>query len=220
MIEKEARSVEEAIQELCNELGRTRDELEIEVVEERPRGLFGVLGNKRAKVRARVKKVESNAMEDEGVEYAKLVLERILLHISDDARVEAWSENGRIYLDIKGDGSGLLIGRHGQTLDALQYLVGKIVGKRVAGRRIVIVDTEAYRERRRENLEGLAQRMGERAKVTGRVVKLKPMNARDRRIVHLALHGDKGLETRSQGEGEMKRIKIIPRRRQSDERFT
>jgi spoIIIJ-associated protein len=239
-IEKEARSAEEAIEEICKELGKERDELEFEVIEEKTRGIFGLMGNKRVKVKATLKG-EGRAQErgeeardreekvldqgetphqeagagDDALTYAKTVLERIVGGIVDSATVEGRKEGGTIYLNIKGDGSGLLIGRHGQTLDAIQYIVGRIVGKQLGEKRMVVVDTERYRERRKENLEQLAQRMGEKAKSTGRPVSLQPMSASDRRIVHLALKNDREIETRSEGEGGLKNIKLIPRKRGS-----
>jgi spoIIIJ-associated protein len=236
-IEKEAKSAEEAIEEICKELGKERDELEFEVVEEKTRGIFGLMGNKRVKVRAQLKGEQRDQQKGEEAQdrgekvrdrgkkaqeagdneltYAKTVLERIVEEIIDSATVEGRVEGETIYLNIKGDGSGLLIGRHGQTLDAIQYIVGRIVGKQLGEKRMVVVDTERYRERRKENLEQLAQRMGEKVKSTGRPVSLQPMSASDRRIVHLALKHDREIETRSEGEGEMKNIKIVPRKRGS-----
>ena len=236
-IEKEAKSAEEAIEEICKELGKKRDELEFEVIEEKTRGIFGLMGNKRVKVRATLKDTGRNQEQgeeaqdrgekvrdrkkktqeagDDPLTYAKTVLERIVAGIVVSATVEGRVEGETIYLDIKGDGSGLLIGRHGQTLDAIQYIVGRIVGKQLGEKRMVVVDTERYRARRKENLEQLAQRMGEKAKSTGRAVSLQPMSASDRRIVHLALKHDRDIETRSEGEGGMKNVKIIPRKRGS-----
>jgi spoIIIJ-associated protein len=236
-IEKEARTAEEAIEEICKELGKEKDELEFEIIEEKTRGIFGLMGNKRVKVRAQIKgegrdeekdkksqdrgeKVRDRGQKtqeagDDTLTYAKTVLERIVGGIIDSATVEGRVEGETIYLNIKGDGSGLLIGRHGQTLDAIQYIVGRIVGKQLGEKRMVVVDTERYRERRKENLEQLAQRMGEKAKSTGRPVSLQPMSASDRRIVHLALKNDREIETRSEGEGGLKNIKIIPRKRGS-----
>jgi spoIIIJ-associated protein len=222
-IEKEAKSAEEAIEEICKELGKERDELEFEIVEEKTRGIFGLMGNKRVKVRATLKgegrdQEKAEEVQESGgdvLAYAKTVLERIVAGIIVSATVEGRMEGGTIYLNIKGDGSGLLIGRHGQTLDAIQYIVGRIVGKQLGEKRMVVVDTERYRERRKENLEQLAQRMGEKAKSTGRPVSLQPMSASDRRIVHLALKHDREVETRSEGEGGMKNIKIVPRKRGS-----
>ena len=230
-IEKEAKSAEEAIEEICKELGKERDELEFEVIEEKSRGIFGLMGNKRVKVRAQLKGEgpdeekgeeaqeaggeEAQKGEEDALTYAKTVLERIVEGITVSAKVEGRVEGGTIFLNIKGDGSGLLIGRHGQTLDAIQYIVGRIVGKQLGEKRMVVVDTERYRERRKENLEQLAQRMGEKAKSTKRPVSLQPMSASDRRIVHLALKNDREIETRSEGEGGLKNIKIIPRKRGS-----
>ena len=222
-IEKEAKSAEEAIEEICKELGKEREELEFEVIEEKSRGILGLMGNKRVKVRARLKGVQKD--QEKGQEektqearadaltYAKTVLERIIACITLPAYVEGRVEEGTIYLNIKGDGSGLLIGRHGQTLDAIQYIVGRIVGKQLGEKRMIVVDTERYRERRRENLEQLSRRMGEKAKSIGRAVSLQPMNASDRRIVHLTLKHDREIETRSEGEGSLRSIKIIPRKR-------
>jgi spoIIIJ-associated protein len=222
-IEKEARSAEEAIEEICKELGKDREELEFEVIEGKSRGIFGLMGNKKVKVRASLKgeqRDQEKAQEaqetgDDTLTYAQTVLQRIIEGITAPAQVEGRVEEGTIYLNIKGDGSGLLIGRHGQTLDAIQYIVGRILGKQRGEKRMVVVDTERYRERRRENLEQLAQRMGEKAKSTGRAVSLQPMNASDRRIVHLALKHDRAIETRSEGEGGMKNVRIIPRQRGS-----
>ncbi len=215
-IEKEARSAEEAIEEICRELGKNREELEFEIIEEKSRGIFGLMGNKRVRVRARLKEPQGiEEEEDKGLTYAKMALERIIAGIKVPAKVEGRVEGGRIYLNIRGDGSGLLIGRHGQTLDAIQYIVGRIVGKQLGEKRIVVVDTEEYRERRRETLERLARHMSEKAKNTGRAISLQPMNSRDRRIVHLALKDDQGIETRSEGERELKSIKIIPRTKRS-----
>jgi spoIIIJ-associated protein len=222
-IEIEAKSVEEAIERICEELGKKREELEFEVIEEKSRGIFGLMGNKRVKVRGRLKGVEPDQEKTEGVQeagadtlsFAKTVLERILAGITVSSQVEGRVDGETIYLDIKGDGTGLLIGRHGQTLDAIQYIVGRIVGKRLGEKKVIVIDTERYRERRRENLERLSRQMGEKAKSTGRPISLQPMSASDRRIVHLALKHDRDIETRSEGEGNLKSIKIIPRKRGS-----
>ncbi|OGP52492.1 MAG: hypothetical protein A2Y65_11645 [Deltaproteobacteria bacterium RBG_13_52_11] len=223
-IEIEAKSVEEAMERICEELGKKREELEFEVIEEKSRGIFGLIGNKRVKVRGSLKEAQPEqeekpaaapAMGEDALSYAKTVLERILAEITVPSQVQGRVDGETIYLDIKGDGTGLLIGRHGQTLDAIQYIVGRIVGKQLGEKKVIVIDTERYRERRRENLERLSRQMGEKAKSTGRPVSLQLMSASDRRIVHLALKHDRDLETRSEGEGSMKSIKIIPRKRRS-----
>lgn len=215
LIEKEGRSAEEAIERICEELGKERDELEFEVVGEKPRGILGLMGNKRVRVRARLKGESGTgeAAAEDALSLAKGVLERILSGISVPFEVNGRRDGGVIYLDIKGDGSGILIGRHGQTLDAIQYIVERIVRRQLGERQVITIDVEGYRQRRREGLERLCRQMGEKAKNTGKAVTLPPMNARDRRIVHLALKQDQDLETRSEGEGAFRCIKIIPRKR-------
>lgn len=145
---------------------------------------------------------------------AKTVLEEILRRIPVEADVEASIAEGGVYLDIKGDGSGLLIGKKGQTLDALQFLVNKIVNKANApGAKVeVVVDTENYRVRKRENLRETAIKTSERAKKTLKPVSLNPMPAAERRIIHLILAEDKEVYTKSYGEGPMRRIIVYPRR--------
>jgi spoIIIJ-associated protein len=182
-----------------------------------------LIGNKRLRVRGRLKEAQpdrdrgqvSQEAGKDALTYAKTALERILSSITTAYEVEARMAEGLIYLNVKGDGSGLLIGRHGQTLDAIQYIVGRIVGKQMGGKKVIVVDTERYRERRRENLERLSRHMAEKAKGTGRPISLQPMSASDRRIVHLALQHDREVETRSEGEGGMRSIKIIPHKRGS-----
>ena len=148
------------------------------------------------------------------VEDARQVLQGILDRIPVEAQVEAGTANGAVYLDIKGDGSGLLIGKKGQTLDALQFLVNKIVNKaNPPGAKVeVVVDTENYRVRKRENLRETALRTSEKAKRTLKPVSLNPMPAHERRIVHLILAEDREVYTKSYGEGALRRIIVYPRR--------
>ena len=115
-----------------------------------------------------------------------------------------------IELEIKGDGSGILIGRHGQTLDALEYLVNRIVARRIRDAAPVVLETESYRARRRQQLHRMALSMGERAKRDHRPVTLDPMPPRDRRVIHLALKDDPMLATRSTGDGFLRSIEIVP----------
>ncbi len=115
-----------------------------------------------------------------------------------------------IELEIKGDGSGLLIGRHGQTLDALEYIVNRVLARRVKEAITIVLDTESYRARRRQQIHRMALSMGEQAKREHATVKLEPMPPRERRIVHLALKDDPLITTRSEGEGYLRSIEIIP----------
>jgi spoIIIJ-associated protein len=145
---------------------------------------------------------------------ARTVLEGMLQRIPVEAEVSASVSDGAVYLDIKGDGSGLLIGKKGQTLDALQFLVNKIINKaNPPGAKVeVVVDTENYRIRKRENLRETAVKTSEKAKKTLKPVSLNPMPAAERRIIHLILADDKDVYTKSYGEGPMRRIIVYPRR--------
>jgi len=130
-----------------------------------------------------------------------------------DERAEVVRTNGdpeSVELEIKGDGSGILIGRHGQTLDALEYLVNRMVARRIRDAAPVVLETESYRARRRQQLHRMALSMGERAKRDHRPMTLDPMPPRDRRVVHLALKDDPMLTTRSSGDGFLRSIEIIP----------
>jgi spoIIIJ-associated protein len=154
---------------------------------------------------------ERGAPGVEQVREAKSVLEKILELMGERAEVrEAGATAEAIELDIKGDGSGILIGRHGQTLDALEYVVNRILARRVKDSVPVILETEAYRARRRQQLQRMALSMGERAKREHQTVKLEPMPPRDRRVIHLALKDDPLLSTRSTGEGFMRAVEIVP----------
>jgi len=142
----------------------------------------------------------------------KDTLEAILsrLGVSCAVQVGPGADPGSVLLAVSGDSGGLLIGRRGQTLDALEYIVNRIVGREDAASGRVMIDVERYRERRLEHLTQLARRLAEKAKQTGRPVTLNPMSARDRRVVHVTLQGDTAISTRSQGEGHYRKVIILP----------
>ncbi|MGH7906091.1 MAG: RNA-binding cell elongation regulator Jag/EloR [Candidatus Binataceae bacterium] len=139
------------------------------------------------------------------------VLRRTLELMGERCAVEpSTGDPETIELEIKGDGSGILIGRHGQTLDALEYIVNRLLARRIKEAATVVLDTESYRLRRRQQLHRMALSMGEQAKREHETVRLEPMAPRDRRIVHLALKDDPMITTRSSGDGYMRSIEIIP----------
>jgi spoIIIJ-associated protein len=143
---------------------------------------------------------------DVTLDRARTILTEIVALMEVEAEV-VLADGGQLL--ITGDKRGMLIGRRGQTLDALEYLVNRIIGREeLPGR--VSIDAEDYRERRRGSLEGLAQRLAERVRRRGKAVSLNPMSPRDRRIIHLALQGDPSLVTRSTGDGYYRRLVIAP----------
>jgi len=141
---------------------------------------------------------------------AKDLLEGILQRISLECKVTVNETPEKIILDIEGDNGGLLIGKRGQNIDALQYLLNKAINKFDNGHKKIMIDSGEYRKRREEFLLGLAEKIRERVKKTLKPVSLAHMNAHDRRIIHMVLQEDESLTTQSRGEGKYRKIVILP----------
>jgi spoIIIJ-associated protein len=222
-VETEGKTIEEAIGKACEELGVLREDLDIQVLANGSSGFLGWVGAKNAKIRATVKErpeaepsaasLSSLPPPDQAAEAAQKILLDLLRLLEVEASVDLEEDPERILLNIKGDGSGLLIGRKGQTLDALEYLVNKIVHKGAEDKKRIVVDTENYRSRREDSLVKLALRLADKAKRLGRPVTINPMNAHDRRIIHLALQEDKSLRTWSTGTGLYRKVIISPEKK-------
>jgi spoIIIJ-associated protein len=146
-------------------------------------------------------------------EDAATALRDILDRMGIEAEVSAFDDGERVILDAHGAESGLVIGKKGATLDALQYLVNRIVFKVPGERPLVVVDAEGYRGRREDTLVDLAKRLAEKAERSGRPVPAEPMSAHDRRVVHQALADHPGVSTESEGEGPSRRVVIFPKKR-------
>ncbi len=149
-------------------------------------------------------------------EKARMILEGLLNRMQIESSVTVQETGEAIILNIRGDGSGLLIGKRGQNLDAIQYFVNKAAHHSANGHKMIIIDTEEYRKRREESLIALAMRLGEKVKKTKKPVTVGQMNAHDRRIIHLAMQSDATLTTKSRGEGEYRKILILRARRGPD----
>jgi spoIIIJ-associated protein len=199
---KQARTVEEAVEAALTELGVERDMVEVEVLAEGSRGLFGLIGGQPAEVRVRV-----TAGKDR---FAADFLTRLtaILDIEPDIDVQSDAESVRV--NVRGEGAAVLIGRRGQTLEALQWVTDVAVSRRTQDRRRLQVDVEGYRARRRRAVEDLARRAAQQARRTGRPVELEPMPAHERRWVHLAVREVAGVATASTGEGVRRRVVISP----------
>lgn len=143
---------------------------------------------------------------------AKEVVEKILAYISTDIQIESEVENEVIKFFITGEDSAIIIGKRGQTLEAIQYIVDKIVNKHTLERKRVQIDVEGYLEKRRENLEKMALRMSEKVVKTGKPSTISQMSSQDRRIIHLTLKENKEIRTQSMGEGYYRRLVIFPKR--------
>jgi len=210
-VEVSAKTEEEAIAIALAELGLSRSEVEVVVVKKGKTGIFG-FGSE--EVRVRVTPLEQKPEGGEDVAgLAEGVLQDILSLMKVPASVvldkSGTGEVGNIPLDIKGEDLGILIGRRGETLSALQYLVNLIISRRLKSRVGVVVDVEGYRQRRYESLRSLARRLAEQVKSTGRSVTLEPMPPNERRIIHLELKDNPDVTTQSIGQGEERKIAIL-----------
>ena len=206
--EFDGKSTEEAIENACANFQVSPEQLEIEIVSVGSPGIFG-LGGRKAKIRAALREESEELL----LSSAKEILETILERVQEQATVSVHQEDDRISLRIETEDAGLLIGKQGQTLDALQYLVTKMLAKKSRRKVRITIDVEAYRARHNEALAHLAQKYGEKVKKSGRPIILSPMNPYDRRIVHMALQGDKEVKTMSRGEGLYKKVVISPARK-------
>lgn len=208
-LEFEEKSVEEAIELACRQLKLPREKLEIEVISKGSSGIFGIVGARKARIRVTAK-VPLVGM---AAEKAKEVLDEIVKYIDLPMVVECEAKEGYSYLNIISNGSGLLIGKRGKTLNALQFLVSKIVSRQTGESVSVIVDTENYRSKRELNLNELARQLSEKVKKSRRSLTTGPMSAQDRRVIHLALKEDHEVRTKSKGEGNLRRVVIYPVKR-------
>ena len=200
-IEVTAKTVEDAITDALIQLGSTRDNVDIEVIEKETSGFLG-LNKKPAKVRVAVKET----MQDKAVSFLEQIFE--LMEIKSEIVVDYNEEEKTMNINIIGEDMGVLIGKRGQTLDSLQYLVSLVVNKESEDYIKVKLDTENYRERRKETLENLAKNIAYKVKKTRKSVALEPMNPYERRIIHSALQNDKFVETHSEGEEPYRKIVV------------
>jgi spoIIIJ-associated protein len=208
-IEIEGKTIDEAIEKAVEALNTPKEQLDIEIISNGSQSFFNFLSSKKARIKASVVRNSGEEKKDKAQRLLKDILD--LAKIS--ASVSAMLKDDKIFLTIEGDGSGLLIGKRGQTLDALQYLVNKMVNRDPNSRIPVIIDTENYRNRREAKLSDIAQRLGDRAKRQQMTVATGPLNPQERRVIYLALQNNPDLLAKSEGEGELKRVVIIPRKR-------
>lgn len=210
-IEVSAKTVDDAITEACQKLVVTSDKLEYEVVEEGSAGFLGI-GSKPAVIKARVK----SSVQDTAKDFLKNLFEAMDFTVV--VNVEYDEVENSMNIELSGDEMGVLIGKRGQTLDSLQYLVSLVVNKNVENYIRVKVDTENYRQRRKETLENLAKNISYKVKRTKRPVSLEPMNPYERRIIHSALQNDKYVTTFSEGEEPFRHVVVTLKKSDKSER--
>lgn len=200
-LELRAKTVDEAITEALIKLRTTSDHMEYEVIEKESNGFLGLF-NKPAKIRVRLKNSADNIAKD--------FLDKVFKAMCVVAKVDVVYDetNSSIDINVEGEDMGVLIGKRGQTLDSLQYLVSLVLNKESENYIKVKLDTENYRQRRKETLENLGKNIAYKVKRTKKSVSLEPMNPYERRIIHSALQNDKYVETHSEGEEPFRRVVI------------
>ncbi len=202
-VEKSAKTLELAKQEALTELNATIDEVEVEVIETGSKGFLGI-GSKPARVRV-TKKFNPE-------QKARTFLREVFAAMSISVDIQTHMKDGKsLMIQLKGKDMGVLIGKRGQTLDSLQYIVNLVVNKGDAPYVGITIDTENYRQRRKETLELLAINLAKKVKATKKSVLLEPMNPYERRIIHATLQNDRLVHTYSQGQEPYRNVVISPK---------
>ena len=197
------KTVDEAVLKALDQLETTRDKVEIRIIENPQKGLFGLFGGKPATVEVEVK--------EDGIEKAYQFLEETINKMGIQVEIVRSDENDQILFDLKGDQLGTIIGKRGQTLDSIQLLVNLVANRYSESYTRIQLDAENYRLRRKESLEQLANRLAQKALKTRRPVKLEPMSGLERKIIHSVLHDRSDIKTYSEGIEPRRSIVIAPK---------
>ena len=200
VVEKTGKTVQEAVSLALAELNTEKDRVEIEIIEEGSKGIFGILGNKLARVRV--------TLRETAADVAKAFLLEIISKMKLDVDLDIQEEDDQILIKIQGKDSGIIIGRRGETLDSLQYLASLVVNKSSEDYKRITIDIENYRQKREETLIKLAERLADRVVKYRRSVTLEPMNPYERRIIHSSLQNNRSVKTYSVGDDPNRKVVI------------
>jgi spoIIIJ-associated protein len=244
-IEFEGKNLEQAIKKACEKLKINEENLAHEVISYGSTGIFGLVGAKKARIRVvapdkiavepeapeapvemahfmESEPVSTEALLTDDENFGKEVVQKLLDYITPDATVWAEKKNNRVYYHVNSKNSAVLIGKKGQTLEAIQYIVEKIISQKIRAPKIgeskefekirIQIDIQGYLENRKENLSELAGRLASKVKQTGKPVTVGHMTSHDRRIVHMTLKNNHDVRTQSMGEGFLKKLVIFPRK--------
>ncbi|MGM9566779.1 MAG: RNA-binding cell elongation regulator Jag/EloR [Clostridia bacterium] len=202
-LEKTGKTIDDAIDAAVAELGCSREDVTIEIITMPSKGIFGI-GAKPALVRV--------SLEDSATAYAMEFLNTIFKKFDLDVDIHPIEGEEFVTLDLVGKDLGILIGRRGETLDALQYLTNLTVSRHFEDRSKFILDVEGYRAKREETLERLARKLAERVKESGKNISLEPMSPYERRIIHTVLQSDEQVRTFSEGEEPYRKVVIAKKK--------
>jgi len=236
------KNIELAVKKACSKLKIDQEKIKYKVISHGSTGIFGLAGRKKAKISVSVPEKEEavkkqvkeknltekieidkndtvyneenqNESRTDSVLIGKEVLQKIIDSITADAKIEIIEKSNKTIFNVVGGNSALLIGKRGKTLEAIQLVVEKVINKQNEKRCRTVVDIEGYKDKRISYLKSLANRLAEKCKRFGKPMSLGEMNAHDRRIIHITLKSDKGVSTRSKGEGVLRKIVIFPKKR-------
>lgn len=200
-VEATGKTVEEAVLVAAAQLGVRKEKLDIEILEQPEKSLFGLIQKKEAKIRASVKL--------DIVDIAKKYLEDMFALMEVDASADVTLEDGTLHAELVGNRVGVLIGKRGETLDSIRYLLSLYVGKYTEEKIKIVVDSEGYLAKREQSLQRLAVSVAHKVKKTRRKVILEPMNSYERRIIHSALQDDPYVKTVSEGEEPYRKVIVV-----------
>ncbi|MDO4287635.1 MAG: RNA-binding cell elongation regulator Jag/EloR [Eubacterium sp.] len=200
VVEGRGKTIEEAINNGLLQLGVTQEQVETEVIQVPESGVFGIFGKKEAVVEVRLLNTAARRAEE--------FLGEMLAAMEIPCTIESHQEDNNLFIELKGEDMGILIGRRGQTLDSLQYLVSLVVNRSGDHYIRVILDTENYRDKRQKTLEALADKMASKTVRYGRKMSLEPMNPSERRIIHARLQKDDRVFTFSEGDEPYRHVVI------------
>lgn len=206
-LEKTGKTVDEAIDSALSELGVNRSDIDVEIIEAPSKGLFGIIGGKPARVKVSLKPVKVD-----NISVAKSFLQSIFHCMDLQVNIEKLTRDDQVILNLRGDDLGILIGKHGQTLDALQYLTNLAANKDTEERVRIVLDVEDYRKRRTDTLSQLALRLADKVKRRGEKISLEPMSPHERKIIHMALQNDNRIVTYSEGDEPFRKVVIALKR--------
>ncbi|HQP52239.1 MAG TPA: RNA-binding cell elongation regulator Jag/EloR [Syntrophorhabdaceae bacterium] len=216
-IEIEGKTYEEAIKKASLELNAEEKDLDIDVKEVDTKGILGLLGSKKIRITARLKttampetvekqEVTENAEEPE--EYGKRFLEEVSKFVGLSFSVRATKTKDRLTFLVQSDHGDIFIGKEGDVLESLQYMLRLAIAKRYKQGLKLLIDINGYREKRKKSLTIMAKRLADRVKRTGRPLKTDPLNPYERRVIHTLFKHNRNIKTKSEGEGHTKKVVI------------
>lgn len=203
-IEKTAKNIDDAILAALEELGVSRDKVDVEILEEGSKGILGIFGGKDARVRVTLK-------QSDAVSLAKDFLSKVFADMGLEVSLDIKLEDNDLTINLIGDDMGIIIGKRGETLDSLQYLTSLVVNKSEGSYIKVTLDTENYRTKRQEALRALASRIADKVARTGRRHIFEPMNPYERRVLHATLQSHEEVTTYSIGEDPNRKVVVSPK---------